>query len=69
VGTVAPVNVPIAETHRHIEAELGYLKAFEFSVTAVDWNQALGRLRCYWRRIFHRVRILVPQWESIAQQI
>jgi hypothetical protein len=38
VGTVAFVHVPIAETHRHIEAELSYLKALEFSITAVDWN-------------------------------
>jgi hypothetical protein len=30
VGAVALVNVSIAETHRHIEAELGYLEALEF---------------------------------------
>jgi hypothetical protein len=32
----------------------------------MDWNQILGRLRCYGRRIFHHVRRLVLHWmESI----
>jgi len=59
VGTIAPVNVPFAEAHRHIEAELSYLKALELSITAMCWNQTLGMLRCFWRRLFHCVRILV----------
>jgi hypothetical protein len=28
----------------------------------VDWNQTFSRLRYYWLRIFHRVRILVSGW-------
>lgn len=58
MGTVALVNVSIAETDRHIEAELGYLEALELSITAVYWNQTLDGLRGSWRRIVHRVRIL-----------
>jgi hypothetical protein len=58
VGTVALVNVSIAATDRHIEAELGYLEALELSITAVYWNQTLDGLRGSWRRIVHRVRIL-----------